>query len=214
MSKTTAPLLSFDARGQIGKTMVYASWKGRPYVRRHVIPSNPQSAEQTLTRNAFSFIQSVYKQAPALATDPWVAYAQGQVMTPRNAFTKFNLPVLRNQANSNNLVLSPGARGGPPPLTVVSTPGNDSLSIAVTPPTVLPQGWTIYSAVAAALRDQDPDTGQYFDIVAGEDLTNPYTIVLALGNALLYQYRAWLKWTRPDGTFAYSPSVGGQSTTT
>jgi len=214
LAKTTAPLLSFDARGQIGKTQVYGSWKGRSYVRRHVVPANPQSTEQTITRNAFSFLQSVYKQAPALATDPWDAYAKGAVMTARNAFTKFNLPVIRDMADLDNMVLSPGAKGGPPPTAAVSTPGSDQLSVAVTAPTVLPQGWTIYSAVVAAIRDQDPDTGVLFNITAGEDTTSPYTVVLTGLGAHEYQYRAWLKWNRPDGTFAYSPSIGGQSTST
>lgn len=214
MAKTTAPLLSFDARGQIGKTQVYGSWKGRSYARRHVIPANPQSTEQTITRNAFAFLQSVYKQAPALATDPWEAYAKGAVMTARNAFTKFNLPVLRGEADLNNMVLSPGAKGGPPPASATPTPGVGQVSIAVAAPAVLPQGWTIYSAIAAVIRDQDPDSGVLFDITAGEDLTSTYAIVLTDLGAHLYQYRAWLKWNRPDGTFAYSPSIGGTTTTT
>jgi len=112
------------------------------------------------------------------------------------------------------VVLSPGAKGGPPPTAAVSTPGSDQLSVAVTAPSVLPQGWTIYSAVVAAIRDQDPDTGVLFDITAGEDTTSPYTVVLTGLGAHEYQYRAWLKWNRPDGTFAYSPSIGGQSTST
>jgi len=109
MAKTTAPLLSFGGSGQIGKTMVYGSWKGRSYVRRHVTPANPQTAEQTVTRNAFSFIQSVYKFAPSLVTDVWDAYASGLVLTARNGFTKFNLPVLRGESDLANMVLSGGA---------------------------------------------------------------------------------------------------------
>jgi len=214
MAKTTAPLLSFDARGQVAKTAVYASWKGRSYVRRHVIPSNPQSAEQTITRNAFSFLQAVYKNAPALETDPWELYARGAVMTARNAFTKFNLPVLRGESDLDNITFSPGAKGGPPPASVVATPGNDTMSVAITAPATLPQGWTIYSAIAACIPDQDPDSGVLFTVVAGEDLTSTYAVVLNGLTAGDYQYRGWLKWNRPDGTFAYSPDMGGVTTVT
>lgn len=215
MAKTTAPALSFGASGQIAKTLVYGSWKGRAYARRHVVPSNPQSSEQTLTRNCFSFLQSVYKFAPSLVTDPWEAYARGQVMTARNAFTKFNLPQLRDAGTLDDIVLSGGAYGGPPPASAVATPGDDSVSIAVTAPSVLPQGWTIYSAVAAVIREQDPDSGVLFTISAGEDLTSTYAIALSgLTDSVEYQFRAWLKWNRPDGSFAYSPDIGGQFTTT
>lgn len=215
MAKTTAPALSFGASGSIAKTMVYGSWKGRSYVRRHVTPANPQSTEQVITRNAFSFLQAVYKFAPALVTEPWDAYAKGQPLTARNAFTKFNLSNLRDAGTIDYIVLCGGANGGPPPDSAFATPGDDQLSIAITPPSTLPQGWTVNGAIAAAIREQDPDSGQLFVVTAGEDLTSPYTVVLTgLDDSVEYQFRAWLRWNRPDGTFAYSPDIGGQATTT
>lgn len=214
MAKPTAPLLSFGASGQIGKTMVYGSWRGRSYVRRHVVPSNPQSAEQTITRNAFSFMQSVYKFAPALVTDVWTAAARGKALTARNAFTKGSLGLIRGESDLNNLILSAGAFGGPPPATAVPTAGDDQITVAITAPSTTPSGWTIYSAVAAAIRDQDPDTGVLFTITAGEDLTSAYSVVLSGLTANLYQVRAWLVWTKPDGSFAYSPEVASTATPT
>jgi len=214
MAKTTAPALSFGASGQIAKTMVYGTWKGRSYVRRHVVPANPQTSEQTLTRNAFSFLQSAYKYGPALFTDPWEAYAKGAVMTARNAFSKFNLGNIRPEVDLDLITLSPGALGGPPPSAAVATPGNDTMSIAITAPASLPTGWTIYSAIGACIKDQDPQSGVEYAITADEDLTSTYAVVLnGLTNGV-YQYRAWLKWNRPDGSFAYSPDIGGQTTVT
>jgi len=215
MAKTTAPLLSFGASGQIGSTLVYGSWKGRDYTRRYVIPANPQSTEQTLTRNCFSFLQSVYKVAPSLATAPWAAYARGKPLTDRNAFTKFNLPLLRDSGTLDDFVASPGALGGLPPTLVASTPGSEQLQIDVTAPSTLPTGWTIAAAVAMAIREQDPDSGLLFEITAGEDTTSTYQIVLTgLTPSVEYQYRAYLRWTRPDGLIAYSPALGGQDTPT
>lgn len=214
MPKTTAPLLSFGASGQIAKTMVYASWKGRAYARRHVIPANPQTTEQTSTRNVFSFLQSVYKLMPALATAPWEAYAKGKVLTARNAFGKSNISTLRAASNLNVFELSPGALGGLPPVSQAITPGSGTLSVAVTVPTVLPQGWTIFSAVTAIIRDQDPHSGILFQVSALEDTTSPYTNAFSALGAHAFQVVSWLKWTRPDGSLAYSPGIQSIGTST
>lgn len=214
MPKTTAPLLSFDARGQIAKTQVYSSWRGRSYVRRYVIPSNPQSAEQTVTRNAFSFLQAVYKLAPPLATAPWETYIKGKPLTARNAFTKFNLPVLRGEADLANVVFSPGALGGLPPISVVVTPGADQLVVTMSAPSPVPTGWTVQAAVAAAISDQDPDTGTLTTVVAGEDLTAAYSIALTGLDEVLHRVGAWLRWVRSDGLIAYSPSIISSGTPT
>jgi len=214
MAKTTAPLLSFDARGQIAQTQVYSSWKGRKYVRRYTTPANPQTAEQTSTRDVFSWLQAVYKQAPALFTAPWTAYATGKVLTARNALSKFNLSALRGDADLAQFTFSPGALGGLPPTTLVVTPGNDLLTCDVTAP-ALPTGWTIQGAVVAAIRDQSPETGILYSIVAGEDLTSAYSVVLTpLTQSVVWRVGAWLRWTRPDGQTAYSPSILGSGTPT
>jgi len=214
MPKTTAPLLSFDARGQIAKTQVYSSWKGRSYVRRYTIPSNPQSTEQTITRNAFSFIQAVYKLAPPLFTAGWEAYIKGKVLTSRNAFTKFNLPVLRGEADLANFIFSPGSLGGLPPASLVVTPGNNLLTCDVTVPSVVPTGWTVQGAVVACIEDQDPDTGALYTITAGEDLTSAYQVILSGLNETLYRVGAWLRWVRSDGLIAFSPDIQGSGTPT
>jgi len=214
MAKTKAPLLGFGASGQIGKTIVFGTWKGVGYARQHVIPSNPQTAEQSLTRNAFSFLQASYKVAPALFTDVWDAYASGVALTARNAYTKFNLPVLREEVSLDNWVGSPGAKGGLPPTAAVATPGSGTLSVAVTAPSVVPQGWTIYSAITVIIREQDPQSGVLYNIYGSEDLTSTYACTFAGLAAGEYQFRSFFKWNRPDGTFAYSPAIGTQSTVT
>lgn len=214
MPSTTAPLLSFDARGQIGKTMVYSSWKGKPYVRRYVTPANPQSVEQTITRNAFSFIQATFKLAPPLFTAPWEAYIKGKPLTSRNAFTKFNLPVLRGEADMNNFIGSPGALGGLAPTAIVATNGVGTSNVTLTAPATVPTGWTIQGGVAAAIKDQDPDSGTLFTIVAAEDLVTPYVVVLPGLTAGLYRVVGWFRWTRDDGLTAYSPSISTTCTPT
>lgn len=51
MAKVTGPLMSMDASGAFGGTLVFGKWKGRNTVRQLVTPSNPQTAGQTMARN-------------------------------------------------------------------------------------------------------------------------------------------------------------------
>ena len=50
MAVVTAPLLSFGARGQLGKAIVHFGWKGLSVVRTYVVPANPQTSGQTTQR--------------------------------------------------------------------------------------------------------------------------------------------------------------------
>jgi len=207
MGKTTAPLLSFGASGQIANTLVYAKWKGRQYARRYVIPSNPQTSDQTLTRNVFAWLSNVWKQAPADFTLAFNAYAQGKVMTGRNAMVKFNLPDLRSETDLANFVFSPGALGGLPPVTITTTPGSGTLDVACTAPAVLPTGWTIARAIFAIIKDQDPQTEAEYVITAMDDATSAYSVQFTGLDAVPYLCGAWFEWNRPDTKLAYSPSL-------
>ena len=63
MARVTGPLMSMEASGTIGKTLTFANWVGRQYVRRWTRPSNPQTADQMDQRNAFSIIGVGISQA-------------------------------------------------------------------------------------------------------------------------------------------------------
>ncbi len=54
MAKLTGPLFSMDARGQIGKALVYGGWKGIAWVREWFKPENPQTALQVKVRAIFT----------------------------------------------------------------------------------------------------------------------------------------------------------------
>ncbi len=51
MAKLTGPFMSIAASGTLAKTLTASIWKGRPYMRLRVIPSNPQSVGQQTTRS-------------------------------------------------------------------------------------------------------------------------------------------------------------------
>lgn len=50
MAKVKLPLISLEARGAIGKAIVYFPWKGINAVREYVIPANPQTTAQMIQR--------------------------------------------------------------------------------------------------------------------------------------------------------------------
>lgn len=205
MAKPTAPLLSFGAAGQLANALVYSKWKGRPYVRRYVVPSNPQSTAQTLTRDIFSNLNSVWKLAGALTTAPWNLFATGQVLTGRNAFMGQNVRAMRGDTDLANMVFSPGAKGGLPPASVAFTPAAGQVTVDFTNPTP-PTGWTLVSAIAACLPDAAPESIADYQIVEGEDSATQIQVVLSGLSAQDYAVGAWLEWTKPDGTTAYSAS--------
>lgn len=54
MAKVRGPLYSISASGQIAQAMVFASWKGIPWVRQQFIPQNPNTALQQAIRTIFT----------------------------------------------------------------------------------------------------------------------------------------------------------------
>lgn len=215
MAKTTAPLLSFGALGTIGKTAVFSKWKGRPYVRQYVIPGNPKTAGQTLTRNTFAFANSVWKIGGSLLRAPWDRFAVGQVLTGRNAFMGRAVLVMRTEVDLLLMVFSPGAKGGLAPVSQSIAAASAQLTSTVIVPAA-PTGWTLTSAIGVAIRDQDPQSGVLFTTVEVEDLTAaPYDLVFTgLTASVLYVVSVWLKWTKPDGSIAYGASINDSGTPT
>lgn len=210
MAKTTAPLLGFGASGQIGKTMVYGSWRGRGYARRHVIPANPKTVEQEKTRNVFKYLVAVFKQGSADLQAPWIAAAKGRVLTGPNYIQKTNIPLLRGAADNTAFVGSPGANGGLTAESAVGAVVAHVLTVTITPPT-LPVGWTVASGVLLALPKHDPATETNYISYTNVDSATPFTpnVTLPAGD---YTWSAWLTYNKPDGSLAYGPSTQGVAT--
>lgn len=51
MAKVTTPLQSWQASGTLGKSIVFSSWKGIPYVREWVKPADPKTDGQLSQRD-------------------------------------------------------------------------------------------------------------------------------------------------------------------
>lgn len=213
MAKLTGPLLSFGARGSIGKTLVASSWRGVPYARQHVVPSNPQTTDQTAIRTLFAYLREMWKLAPAEVFATWDAFAQGRPFTGMNKFVGENVRVLKYEANMNNFIGSPGSRGGLPPTAFAAVAGGAAGEIdwTMTEPTA-PSGWTISKAVAVAFPDADPTTIFSGPFVQSTDAATPFAGTLTgLPAATNCQVSGWLVWTKPDGKLAYSVGLLDQS---
>jgi len=206
MAKTTAPLLGFGATGQIGKSQVYATWRGVSYARRHVVPANPQTTEQTKTRSAFTYLSNVYKMGGTELKAPWKAFAQGKPMTDRNALIGVNTKTFRTDSTLVNMLLSPGANGGLVAGSMTTHTGSGTCTIDLAEPT-LPTGWTIDKAVVVLLKDEDPKVATSFLSYPGTDLTTPFNVTIAGQPAATYRAFGWFVYTKPDKTKAYGPSI-------
>lgn len=215
MAKLTAPLLSFEGSGQIAKTQVYSSWKGIPYARRYTIPANPRSADQVLTRTAFSWLNFTWRTAPGDFTAPWKAAVIGRPMIDRNLWIKANNSMLRTASDLTGLVMSPGAKGGISS-TITITPGAAQLTFAGADPSPLPAGWTVVELVGAAIKQQDPQLDTDYEVFTVTDPSSPYSVVMSgLEAATDYVAAAWWVYQRSASPtdLAYSAAIAAPFTT-
>ena len=90
MVKVSGPAFSLDASGTIGKTLVFSKWKGRNYIRSHVIPSNPRSGGQTGMRAMFSFLAKAWTTLSAGEQSSWEDRAAQLIASEFNAFMSYN----------------------------------------------------------------------------------------------------------------------------
>lgn len=94
MVKPKAPLFGLGASGQLGKALVFGSWKGLDVAREYVVPANPQTAAQSTQRGYFAAAVSEWHTVGATALESadklaWNRYAGvlGR-MSGFNAFTR------------------------------------------------------------------------------------------------------------------------------
>ncbi len=91
MARVNGPLMSLDASGSIGGAIVFAKWKGRPYVRQLVRPSNPKSGGQISMRSCLKFLSQNWAGITLSKRNSWDALADAGAFSTFNAFTKTNL---------------------------------------------------------------------------------------------------------------------------
>ena len=216
MAKVQGPLLSMGGQGQIGKSMVFGNWKGIQYARRYVIPANPNTTGQQLTRSVFRAADQQWKYLGQLARAPWTAAVKGRPMVARNLLMKEEIPVIRDEADISNWVFSPGNLGGiaPSDVTVANGASSGEIDVTVTAPTP-PVGWSVESVIAAAILQRAPDDLPDEQDIEGSGSTSGTAITLTgLTAATEYVVGGWIKWMRDDGLVVYGRSITQTITTT
>ncbi|MEE8341921.1 MAG: hypothetical protein V3R52_07475 [Candidatus Neomarinimicrobiota bacterium] len=88
MAKVTGPLFSMSASGSVGKAITYGIWKGRPWVRVHFTPENPQTAAQTNVRSAMTLLVQSWQDQHISVKTYYDTYADQFNMSGYNQFIK------------------------------------------------------------------------------------------------------------------------------
>jgi len=91
MAVVKGPLFSLDASGTIGGAIVASKWKGRNYMRRHAVPSNPQSVGQLSVRAMMQFLSQYWASLTANQQADWEDRAAVTNISPFNAFVAYNM---------------------------------------------------------------------------------------------------------------------------
>lgn len=88
--------MSLDASGSLGGALVFSKWKGRPYVRTLVKPSNPKSALQVSMRAMFKFLSQQWAGISTANQATWQDKADAGVYSTFNAYVSENQERWRN----------------------------------------------------------------------------------------------------------------------
>lgn len=107
MARTVGPLMSVDASGSFGKSMVFSKWKGRNYVRQLVTPTNYRYPAQTGVRSMMKFLAQYWASISAPNQATWEEAAETNQISAFNQYVKENLQ--RHQVNSPPTKDSPAA---------------------------------------------------------------------------------------------------------
>lgn len=214
MAKVNAPLLSFGARGQIGKAVVFAKWRGVDYARQRVIPANPQTIAQEETRGVFRVQSQLWTLAPEAWKAVWNLFAQGRPFTGRNRFIGDNVRMMRGEEDRDKFVFSPGARGGIPPEAASISGGVQQAVATLTNPDA-PPGWSLVAAIGVAVMDGDPAVSYTGPVGFERETVDPSSVtVTGLTDAGDYAVGVFLEWEKPNGDTAYSVALTDTVTVT
>jgi hypothetical protein len=132
MVRVSGPALSLDASGSLAGAMVFSKWKGRPYVRSHVIPSNPKSGAQVGVRAMFKFLSQKWGALTAGNKATWETTAEQVAISPFNAYLSKNQFRWRNFLTPSKAYPAADASTPPSAPTGVATAGVRQISLAIT----------------------------------------------------------------------------------
>jgi hypothetical protein len=132
MVRVYGPMLSLRASGTVGGVATFAEWKGRPYVRKTVIPANPKSVGQLSVRAMMKFLSQYWASMTSAQKTDWDDLAAAASTSAFNQYLKYNM--LRWGTNLRPSKLHPATEDNTPGTISVfsATAGSRSVLISVT----------------------------------------------------------------------------------
>lgn len=142
MASVKGPLFSLDASGSVGDAIVFSKWKGRNYVRRHAIPSNPRSVGQVSVRAMIKFLTQYWTSLTAGEEADWDTRAAATNISAFNAYVGYNQERWGRYAFPSKL--DPATEAGTPGTILAPTAVAGSRSILLSVPiSVLADNWGV-----------------------------------------------------------------------
>lgn len=132
MVKVSAPMMSLDASGKLGGTLVFSKWKGRNYVRSLVKPANPKSGGQVGVRAMFKFLAQIWNGLTDANKATWQDRADDLVASTFNAFMSYNQKRWRDFDTPSQEDPAAETSTEPDGCTGVATPNIRSMTLAIT----------------------------------------------------------------------------------
>lgn len=145
MVKIAGPLFSLGASGAVANTIVFSSWKGRPYVRERVVPSNPRTATQVAVRAMLRFLAQQWQFISGSYKDTWRQLAAQTNISPFNAYCAHNMKDWRQSLYPGQQYPVTRVSASPGQPTIATTPGYRQCTVKVTAGTPAPTwGYSIH----------------------------------------------------------------------
>ena len=113
MATVIGPCFGLDARGTLGKSLVYSIRKGTNYIRTFIKPKNPKTDGQLQNRAAFQDGVSKWRWGviASYQKTTWDSYASGTTESGFNRFMRFylqdNYDSATQQKVANQIIPSP-----------------------------------------------------------------------------------------------------------
>lgn len=117
MARLEGPLMSMSASGSVGGVLTFGTNKGRNFVRRLVIPANPNTPSQQGVRSAMKWVGAEWAELSAGNQATWEARAAQTNISPFAAWSSKSMDNWSNGAapqreDPAEVLTSPGAPTG------------------------------------------------------------------------------------------------------
>lgn len=151
MALVTGPLMSMSASGTLASAIVFSTWKGKPYVRRHAIPANPRSGKQLGFRAMLRFLSKYWASMPALQQGDWATDADTLHQSGFNRFVGKSQTRWRSMKAPGYDVYPDETGVAPSAGVITATGGIREASLSIADGATAPDfGWLIFALLGGA----------------------------------------------------------------